>query len=138
MAWLNHIGIATNKVERLKKLFSILELEQESEEIVQEQGVKAFFIAASNPPEKKSSLELLEPLDEQGTIAKYIDKKGCGVHHLSFEVKKGQLESLCKKLKDEGFRLIYDTPRDGAHNMKINFIHPVSTGGILVEVMESQ
>ena len=75
-------------------------------------------------------------MDPEGAVAKFIQKRGPGIHHLSFRVEKGELDPLCDKLKAEGYRLIYDAPRDGAHQMRINFIHPSSAGGILIEVME--
>jgi methylmalonyl-CoA/ethylmalonyl-CoA epimerase len=132
-ASLNHIGIAVADLPSLRKLFSLLGLSVNHVETVDEQGVKAHFL---NLPREQGHLELLEPIDPEGTIAKFIGKRGPGIHHLSFLVGKGELTPLCLKLKDEGFRLIYDAPKDGAHQMKINFIHPASAGGILIEVME--
>jgi hypothetical protein len=65
-----------------------------------------------------------------------MQKRGAGIHHLSFTVKKGELDSLLGKLRANGIRLIYDQPKAGAHQMRINFIHPASAGGMLIELME--
>jgi methylmalonyl-CoA epimerase len=133
MAILNHIGIAVQDVSGMKKLFSILGLEVNHVENVPDQGVVTHFLPL---PLKQGSLELLEPMGHQGAVAGFIQKKGPGIHHLSFEVKSGELDPLCERLRHEGYKLIYEQPKPGAHGMRINFIHPASAGGILVEVME--
>jgi methylmalonyl-CoA/ethylmalonyl-CoA epimerase len=133
MIQLNHIGIAVDDLPHMKKLFSILGLGISDVEEVGEQGVKAHFIPLEG---QACRLELLEPTDPTGTVAQFIQKRGPGIHHLSFTVTQGQLEATCEKLVAGGFRLIYPSPRSGAHGMRINFIHPSSCGGILVEVME--
>ena len=74
--------------------------------------------------------------DPSSAIAQFIQKRGPGIHHLSFRVASGELDALLVKLKAKGYRLIYETPRMGAHSMRINFIHPSSAGGMLIEVME--
>jgi len=132
-ASLNHIGIAVSKLPELKRLFSILGLQVEHTESVPDQGVTTHFLPL---PVMQTNLELLEVNDPQGVVAKFIEKRGPGIHHLSFSVKKGELDPLCRQLLDSGFRLIYDAPKQGAHQMRINFIHPSSAGGILIEVME--
>jgi methylmalonyl-CoA epimerase len=135
MASLNHIGIAVANLPQLKKLFSILNLEVRHTETVAEQGVVTHFLPL---PLVQGHLELLEPLSSDGTIAQFLQNKGPGIHHLSFLVEKGQLEPLCDQLKSEGFKLIYEKPKNGAHQMKVNFLHPSSCGGMLIEVMEPQ
>ena len=134
-AALNHIGIAVNQLPELKKLFSILGLQTTHQELVVDQGVKTHFLPL---PLVQGSLELLEVTDPQGTVAKFIEKRGPGIHHLSFEVSTGDLEPLTQTLKTSGYRLIYDAPKTGAHGMRVNFIHPASAGGILIELMEKQ
>lgn len=135
MATLNHIGIAVSDLPGMKKLFSILGMGVAHTEVVPEQGVRTHFLSF-NVERPASHLEFLEVTDPQGAVAKFIEKKGPGIHHLSFRVEKGELEPLCVKLKAEGYRLIYDAPKNGAHKMRINFIHPASAGGILIELME--
>jgi methylmalonyl-CoA/ethylmalonyl-CoA epimerase len=133
MAVLNHIGIAVSDKARLEKLFALLGFSVNHSEPVPEQGVVTHFLPL---PQNVTNLELLEPSDPQGTIAKFIASRGPGIHHLSFELKQGELDALCGKLKAEGFRLVFEQPRPGAHGMRVNFIHPASAGGVLIEVME--
>mgnify|MGYP003351264594 CR=1 FL=1 len=106
-------------------------------EDVPEQGVRTHFIPlGQGGGSQASQIELLEVLDPAGTVARFLESRGPGVHHLSFEVTRGQLDGLCAKLREAGIRLIYDAPKPGAHGMRVNFIHPRSAGGVLLEVME--
>ena len=133
MAQLNHIGIAVANLEGIKNFLSLLDLAVDRIEPVPDQNVVTHFIPL---PVGQSYLELLEPSKNEGPIAQFLNKKGPGIHHLSFTVNKGELVLVCERIKAAGYRLIYDQPKVGAHGMKINFIHPSSTGGILIEVME--
>lgn len=137
---LNHIGIAASSPESFKKLLHLLGLSVNHTEDVPEQGVRTHFVSLQNQsPQDAPSLEFLEPVDPEGVIAKYIAKRGQGIHHLSFTIPTGTpggLEGLCGRLKDHGIKLIYDKPKKGAHQMNINFIHPASASGILIELME--
>jgi methylmalonyl-CoA epimerase len=130
---LDHIGIAVDKLPELKKLFLILGFKTQHTEDVADQGVRAHFLPL---PAKQAHLELLEVTDPEGTVAKFIAKRGPGIHHLSFTLGKGELEHISAELRQAGYRLIYDAPRKGAHQMRINFIHPSSAGGILIELAE--
>lgn len=134
-AYLNHIGIAVQNLPELQKLFSLLGYSTTHVEDVPDQGVRTHFLPL---PVEQTQLELLEVTDPAGTVAKFIQKRGPGIHHLSFQVGKGELDPLCAKLKSEGYRLTYDAPRAGAHHMRINFIHPATAGGLLIELMEPQ
>lgn len=140
MISLNHIGIAVNQLPEMRKLFEILGLSVDHAEPVPDQGVTTHFLPLplGNGAGGATALELLEVSDPQGTVAKFIEKRGPGIHHLSFVVARGGLDPLCAKLRQAGYRLIYDAPKDGAHRMRINFIHPASAGGMLLELMESQ
>ena len=133
MAKLNHIGIAVADLPGMKKLFSLLNFEVQHVEPVPDQGVITHFLPL---PLAQSNLELLEPINSEGTVAQFIKRKGPGIHHLSFLVDKGQLGPLCEQLRQEGYRLIFEQPKAGAHDMKVNFIHPSCCGSILIEVME--
>lgn len=132
-ARLNHIGIAVSQLPELKRLFSLLGLSVTHTEAVQEQGVVTHFLPL---PKEQISLELLEVSDPEGTVAKFIQKRGPGIHHLSFELEKGRLDPLSQDLRGAGYKLIYERARPGAHQMRVNFIHPASAGGILIEIME--
>ena len=134
-AQLDHIGIAVTHIPALEKLFELLGLKKTHTEPVAEQGVTTHFLPL---PVSPASLEFLEVTDPQGTVAKFIEKRGPGIHHLSFRVKQGSLDSLCANLKQNGYRLTYENPKNGAHHMRVNFIHPASAGGILIEIMEPQ
>jgi methylmalonyl-CoA/ethylmalonyl-CoA epimerase len=130
---LDHIGVAVKDLPEMKRLFEILGLKTSNTEAVPEQGVITHFLPL---PREPASIELLEVTDPAGTVAKFIEKRGPGIHHLSFVVNTGELDPLCAKLRAAGCRLIYDAPKAGAHSMRVNFIHPASAGGILLEVME--
>jgi methylmalonyl-CoA/ethylmalonyl-CoA epimerase len=132
---LNHIGIATATGNtQLNKLFSLLGITRGISEAVPEQGVNVhFFNLEGTPPH----LELLEVEDPEGQVAKFIQKRGPGIHHLSFQVGDGELDALCAKLGAEGFKFTFPAPKRGAQNMRINFIHPASAGGVLIELMET-
>jgi len=132
-ATLDHIGIAVSQLPELQRLFAILGLSIGRTEDVPDQGVRTHFL---DLPREPARLELLEVLDPQGTVARFIQKRGPGIHHLSFRLKKGELDPVSTQLRASGFKLIYDAPKSGAHAMRINFIHPASAGGILVELME--
>ncbi len=130
---LNHIGVAVQHMPEMQKLFQILGLSVSHSEEVADQKVMTHFLPLPNPA---PAIELLEATQPDSTIAQFIQKRGPGIHHLSFEVQKGLLDPLLAKLKSSGYRLIYDVPRSGAHEMRINFLHPSSCGGILIEIME--
>ncbi len=135
---LDHIGIAVPQFNPssegdLSRLFKILGVQMGLSEQVPEQGVHVHFYGLQGTP---PHLELLEVSDPQGSVAKFIEKRGPGIHHLSFKVEQGTLDRICEQLKEEKFKLIYDAPKKGAQNMRINFIHPATAGGVLIELME--
>ena len=133
---LNHIGIATEAGnQQLEKLFGLLGISKGLSENVPEQGVSVHFFS---PKGEAPHLELLEVKDPEGSVAKFIQKRGAGIHHLSFSVETGKLDTLIEQLKKEGFRFTYPETKMGAQNMRINFIHPATAGGVLVELMELQ
>jgi methylmalonyl-CoA/ethylmalonyl-CoA epimerase len=132
---LNHIGIATQAGNtQLHRLFQILGFTLGPVERVADQGVQVQFF---NLPGTAPHLETLEVIDPAGTVAKFIEKRGAGIHHLSFQVPAGRLDSLTQELKTAGYKFTYDQPRRGAQNMRINFIHPATAGGVLIELMET-
>jgi methylmalonyl-CoA/ethylmalonyl-CoA epimerase len=130
---LNHVGIAVEKPDALSRLFKILGFTKGRVEAVEDQGVQTHFFGT---PEIDVHLELLEVIDPEGTVAKFIQKRGPGIHHLSFLVPTGLLDAKCQELVAAGYRLTYPAPKSGAQNMRINFIHPATTGGVLIELME--
>jgi len=127
---IDHIGIAVKDLDRALRFYrDQLGLELKEIEEVDEQKVKVAFV-----PVSESNLELLEPTDSSGPVGKFLAKKGEGFHHISFRV--SDLEGKLKQLQEQGVELIDTEPRYGAGGAKIAFIHPRSTGGILIELCE--
>ncbi len=126
----DHIGIAVANLDEALKLYrDQLGLVCKGTEVVEEQKVKVAFL-----PVGESKIELLESTDPEGPVGKFIEKKGGGVHHLSFRV--SNIEEKLEQLKQQGVALIDQNPRYGAGGAKIAFLHPKSTGGVLIEICE--
>jgi len=128
---ISHIGIAVNNLEEAIDFYKKLGLEVDAIETVPSQKVRVAFITLG-----ETRLELLEPTSEDSPVAKFIEKKGEGIHHLALAT-----ENLPEKLKEteaKGVRLIDQTPRPGAHNAQIAFLHPKSTHGVLLELCEEK
>lgn len=127
---IDHIGIAVNSIETGKRFWKdILGLDFEGSETVEEQKVTTAFF-----PVGDSEVELLESIDPDGPIARYLEKKGEGIQHVAFCV--DNVEASLKELKEKGIKLIDEKPRKGAGGAKIAFLHPKSTNGVLVELCE--
>jgi methylmalonyl-CoA epimerase len=127
---IDHIGVAVENLNEAMRLYrESLGLEIEETEEVKEQRVKVAFI-----PVGESRIELIESTDPNGLIAKFIERKGEGIHHIALEV--DHIEDALQKLKEKGVQLIDEKPRIGAHRMKIAFLHPKSTKGVLLELCE--
>ena len=126
-----HIGIAVKDRAAAGKLFELLfnRPSYKTEEVQREGVVTEFFQTG------ESKIELLEATNPSSPIAKFIEKKGEGIHHIAFEV--DNIEAEIKRLKEAGFELLSDVPKSGADNKKIVFLHPKSTGGVLVELCQS-
>jgi methylmalonyl-CoA/ethylmalonyl-CoA epimerase len=129
---INHIGIAVKSIESVFDFYNkTLGLEYLGEEEVAEQKVKVAFFQSG-----ESRIELLEATSDDSPIAKFISKKGEGIHHLAFSSENilDDLESLI----ENNIRIIDKTPRAGAHNTKIAFLHPKASSGVLVELTENR
>lgn len=126
----NHIGIAVSSIAAHRDFYEkALGAEYLGEEIVADQKVKVGFFKVG-----EVKLELLEPTDPESTIAKFIEKKGEGLHHVAYTV--DSIEARIAELKAGGIRMIDETPRNGAHHTRIAFLHPKSSAGILTELCE--
>ena len=126
----DHIGIAVKSIDEALLFWqSSLGIKCTGVEEVEEQKVKTAFL-----PVGDTEIELLEATSEENPVAKFIEKKGEGIHHLAIRV--DNLEAALSKMKDKGIRLIDETPRYGAGGARIAFVHPKSTGGILLELSE--
>lgn len=125
-----HIGIAVKDADAALKLYQdVLGLEPSSVEIVETQKVKTIHI-----PVGDSSIELLESTSPDGVVARFIEKRGEGIHHIAIEV--DDITATLDQMKSAGFQLIDETPRLGAGNKLIAFIHPRSTNGVLLELCQ--
>ena len=128
---IDHIGIAVNSLDKSIALYrDQLGMEFEGSEEVTEQKVRVAFLKVG-----ESRIELLEPTAADSPVAKFLEKNGEGVHHLAYQV--ADIEAALAELKQKGVRLIDETPRRGAHNSLIAFIHPKASGGVLTEICQS-
>ena len=126
----DHIGIAVHSIDEALSFWqNTLGIECTGVEEVAEQRVKTAFL-----PVGDTEIELLEATSEDSPVAKFIEKKGEGIHHLALRV--DDLEAALAELKGKGIRLIDETPRYGAGGARIAFVHPKATGGILLELSE--
>lgn len=126
----DHIGIAINNIDEAKQLYhDLLGLDHAGSETVAEQKVTTAFF-----PVGDTEVELLESTASDGPVAKFIEKKGEGVHHIAFRV--DNVEAALEELKAKGVKLIDEKPRKGAGGAKIAFLHPKSTHGVLVELCQ--
>ena len=130
MKGIEHIGIAVKNLETAIPLFEKLLNTgcYKTEEVVSEQVRTAFFQTGA------SKVELLGSLTEEGVINRFIEKNGEGIHHIAFEV--DDIFAEMERLKNEGFTLINPEPKRGADNKLICFVHPKTTGGVLVELCQ--
>ncbi len=130
MEKLEHIGIAVKNIDRSNTLFaSLLGQEHYKIEHVESEGVRTSFFKIGDV-----KIELLEATRPDSSIAKFIEKKGEGIHHLAFSV--SNLSQSIESYKSKGFEPINEMPKKGADNKMICFLHPKSTGGVLIELCE--
>ena len=130
MKKIEHIGIAVKDLEKSNKVFaSLFGKEHYKMEEVLSEGVKTSFFEAG--PNK---IELLEATNPESPIAKFIAKKGEGIHHIAFAVE--DINAEIARLKNEGFIVLNETPKKGADNKLVAFLHPKSTNGVLIELCQ--
>jgi methylmalonyl-CoA/ethylmalonyl-CoA epimerase len=129
---IEHLGIAVVNIEESLKMYeTLLGTTCYKTESVESEGVKTAFLQVGD-----SKIELLEASNPSSPIAKFLEKKGPGIHHIAFDVE--DIEAEINRLSAEGFELIHTTPKDGADNKLIAFLHPKSTGSILVELCQEK
>ena len=129
---LSHVAIATRDADALAKtLVEGLGAKRGDEELLDGGALRVVFVHLG-----PVTLELLEPRSPEHTVAKFIDARGPGLHHVSLEV--SDLTGLLARAKAAGVRLIDETPRAGAHGTQVAFLHPKSLGGVLVELCEEK
>jgi methylmalonyl-CoA epimerase len=128
---LDHIAIAVKSIPLTQKIYQDLGLtfSQEIEEVKEQKVLTSFAQIDQN-----AHIELLQPTSEESTIHKFIESKGEGIHHLCFKVPDVKTKTL--ELTQKGYKFIYSEPRLGAGGCLVNFIHPKSTGGVLIEISQ--
>jgi methylmalonyl-CoA/ethylmalonyl-CoA epimerase len=132
---IDHVGIAVPDLDAAITWYhDNLGMIVVHEEINDEQGVREAMLAVRGAPGGSVQVQLMAPLDDTCTIAKFIDKRGPGLQQLAYRV--SDLDTLSERLRAAGVRLLYDAPRRGTSNSRINFIHPKDAGGVLVELVE--
>jgi len=104
------------------------------EEINEDQGIREAMLSVPGAPKSCAAVQLMAPLDDTSVIAKFLDKRGPGIQQIAYRV--SDLDQMSKRLRDQGVRLVYDAPRRGTANSRINFIHPKDAGGVLIELVE--
>ena len=132
--YLDHIGIACNNLDDASPFWRLIGLQQGKDETVIEQGVTTRFFATSDGDTRKPMVELLEPTGHDTPIGKFLAKRGPGVQQICFRVE--DIDEMISMLTSNGIIMIDSEPRIGAHGAKIAFVHPKSTGGVLVELAE--
>ena len=128
---LEHIGIAVKELEKSNLLFTTLlgTNSYKSEEVLEESVLVSFFKTGD------TKIELLQAIDENSPIAKFIEKRGEGIHHIAFEVE--DIRAEMKRLESDGFTLLNAEPKCGADNKIVCFLHPKGTNGVLIELCQS-
>ncbi len=129
---LDHIGIAVESLASAMKFYQALGFESLGVEEVASEKVRTQFLKLEN----QANLELLEPTSDDSVIKKFLEKRGPGIHHICLRV--SNIDEVVSNMKSKGIRLINEVPKMGAHNCRIVFIHPASTGGVLIELSEPQ
>lgn len=126
---IDHIGVAVKNLNEAIETYKMLGFEVEEIEEVAEQKVRVAML-----PTGESRIELLEATSPESAIAKFVEKRGEGIHHIAVNVE--NIEEALKKAKDAGLKLIDEKPRIGAGGKKVAFVHPKSTHGVLLEFVE--
>ena len=130
---IDHVGIAVADLDAAKAFYrDTYGMQVLHEETNEEQGVREAMVGVGD---SGSAIQLLAPLDETSTIAKFLERSGPGMQQLAFRVT--DLEQVSQILRDRGLRLLYDESRRGTSDSRVNFIHPKDTGGVLVELVQT-
>ncbi|MEZ0353046.1 methylmalonyl-CoA epimerase [Mycobacterium sp. pR1184] len=132
---IDHVGIAVADLDAAIAWYhDTLGMVLVHEEVNEDQGIREAMIAVQDGEPGTAQIQLMAPIDESSTIAKFLDKRGPGIQQMAVRV--SDLDALCEHLRSHGVRLVYETPRRGTANSRINFIHPKDAGGVLMELVE--
>ena len=127
---LDHVGIAVNKIDDVLPVYEqLLGLRLENLKEAKQHKIKTAFLVVG-----ETSIELIEPLNKESPVSKFLEKRGQGIHHVAFKV--DNIEKMLEQLKDKGVILIDEKPRIGIEGGKIAFLHPKNTGNVLIELCE--
>jgi methylmalonyl-CoA/ethylmalonyl-CoA epimerase len=131
---IDHVGIAVRDLDEAKEFYQrVFGLHVTHEEVNEEQGVREAMLAVG-PDGSGACIQLLAPLSEDSTIARFLDRGGPGIQQLAYTV--DDIDAECARLRAAGMRLVYDEPRRGTAGSRVNFVHPKDAGGVLVELVE--
>lgn len=131
---IDHVGVAVPDLDDAIAFYrDSLGMELAHEETNEEQGVREAMMRVGD---SGSCIQLLAPLSPESTIAKFLDRNGQGMQQLAYRVE--DIDAVCATLRERGLRLLYDTPKRGTSNSRVNFIHPKDARGILVELVEPE
>lgn len=129
---IDHVGIAVPDLDEAIAFYrDTFGMETVHRETNEEQGVEEAMVAVGD---SGSCIQLLAPLNESSTIAKFLDRSGPGLQQLAYRVT--DVDAVCAVLRERGVRLLYDAPRRGTSDSRVNFVHPKDAGGVLVELVE--
>jgi len=132
---IDHVGIAVADLDATIKWYhDRLGMIVLHEEVNDDQGIREAMLTVRGAPVGSSQVQLMAPIDDTSAIAKFLDKRGPGMQQFAYRV--SDLDALTERLREQGVRLIYDAPRRGTANSRINFIHPKDGGGVLIELVE--
>ncbi|MGV0783499.1 methylmalonyl-CoA epimerase [Mycolicibacterium peregrinum] len=132
---IDHVGIAVPDLDAAAKWYhDHLGMIVLHEEINEDQGVREAMLSVRGAAKGSAQIQLLAPLNEKSTIAKFIDRSGPGLQQLAYRT--SDIDALSERLRSQGVRLLYEAPRKGTANSRINFIHPKDAGGVLIELVE--
>ena len=132
---IDHVGIAVADLDAAIAWYhDHLGMILVHEEVNDDQGIREAMLAVRGAPAGSAQIQLMAPIDDSSTIAKFLDKRGPGIQQMAVRV--SDLDGLCERLQSQGVRLAYEAPRRGTANSRINFIHPKDAGGVLIELVE--
>jgi methylmalonyl-CoA/ethylmalonyl-CoA epimerase len=133
---LDHVGIAVADLDAAIAWYhDHLGMIVLHEEVNDDQGIREAMLSVRGAPVGSAQVQLMAPINDSSAIAKFLDKRGPGLQQLAYRV--SDLDQLSARLNDQGIRLLYDVPRRGTAQSRINFIHPKDAGGVLIELVES-
>ena len=129
---IDHVGVAVPDLDDAIAFYrDAYGMELSHEEVNEEQGVREAMLRVGD---SDTCIQLLAPLSPESTIAKFLDRNGQGIQQLAYRVE--DIDAVCATLRERGLRLLYDTPKRGTSNSRVNFIHPKDARGVLVELVE--